>query len=405
MSIKGFQIGSGAVQKYDYESLDNIPESFVDVDSTLTQAGDAADAKAVGDAVSSLTSAISQGSGLTENAKQAILTLAQKVAYIDGQGADYYQTLYEALYPPVHVTSLSVFPSSLSFSTINSVQQLTATVLPADATDVVEWESSDTSVATVDETGHVTSKAYGNCTITCSAGNREVSVGVVVAQATLQSISAVYTQSGTVYDNASLNSLTGSLVVTAAWSNSTTSVVPSSEYTLSGTLSTGTSTITVSYGGKTASFTVTVTHKEMETLTVTWYKGNWDAAIAHENNASRSYNTRDYTGLLDGTDGNIHLTLPVDTNNTYVTAGVTQTSGFCVLAFDSSGEHVGYIDVTTGEFVDSKEGVYQTLVFGQEYVLNQGYMVEFYVKSSGEWSSNSKRQNYLRNMVTSVTKE
>lgn len=73
----------------------------------------------------------------------------------------------------------------------------------------------------------------------------------------LVSISAVYTQSGTVYDTDTLDSLKDDLVVTATYEDSTTAVV--TDYTLSGTLTAGTSTITVSYGGKTTTFSVTVT--------------------------------------------------------------------------------------------------------------------------------------------------
>lgn len=115
------------------------------------------------------------GSGLTEDIKAAMLQIAQKVAYIDEHGQDYYDDLYDALYPP----------------------------------------------------------------------------------ADLVSISAVYTQSGTVYDTDSLDSLKSDLVVTAHMSDQTTRIVTT--YTLSGTLTEGTSTITVAYGGKTTTFTVTVT--------------------------------------------------------------------------------------------------------------------------------------------------
>ena len=75
--------------------------------------------------------------------------------------------------------------------------------------------------------------------------------------ANLVSISAVYTQSGTVYDTDTLDSLKPSLVVTATMSDQTTQTV--TNYTLSGTLTAGTSTITVTYGGKTTTFSVTVT--------------------------------------------------------------------------------------------------------------------------------------------------
>ena len=117
------------------------------------------------------------GTGLTDDIKQALLTIAEKVAYIDEDGQDYYDALYDALYPP----------------------------------------------------------------------------------ADLVSISAVYTQSGVVYDTDTLDSLKTDLVVTAHMSDSTTRTVTA--YTLSGTLEEGTSTITVSYGGKTTTFTVTVTQE------------------------------------------------------------------------------------------------------------------------------------------------
>jgi len=76
--------------------------------------------------------------------------------------------------------------------------------------------------------------------------------------ANLVSISAVYTQSGAVYDTASLDDLKPDLVVTANYDDGTSEAV--TNYTLSGTLSVGTSTVTVSYGGKTTAFSVTVTH-------------------------------------------------------------------------------------------------------------------------------------------------
>lgn len=87
--------------------------------------------------------------------------------------------------------------------------------------------------------------------------------------ATLVSISAVYTQSGTVYDTDSVDSLKADLVVTATYDDSSTATIPSTDYTLSGTLEIGTSTITVAYGGKTTTFTVTVTEEPYYPVTLT----------------------------------------------------------------------------------------------------------------------------------------
>lgn len=216
------------------------------------------------------------GSGLTDDAKQALLACFQNVAWVGNDGQDYYDDLYDALYA---VQSISVSPSTLSFSIIDSTQQLTATTNPAGAN--VTWTSSDTSIATVSSNGLVTAKGYGTATITASAGGKTATCSVVVAQATLSSISCVYTQSGTVYESDSLDSLKTDLVVTAHWSNNTTSTVASADYTLSGTLTTGTSTITVTYSGKTTTFNVTVTSDPWVDM-----RGSMDTWTANAVNAS-----------------------------------------------------------------------------------------------------------------------
>lgn len=73
----------------------------------------------------------------------------------------------------------------------------------------------------------------------------------------LSYITAVYTQSGTVYDTDSLDALKADLVVMAHYQDGTSEAV--TDYALSGTLSAGTSVITAEYRGKSATFTVTVT--------------------------------------------------------------------------------------------------------------------------------------------------
>lgn len=155
---------------------DNLAPSQWVIDSSLSVQGAAADAKATGDEISDLKSAIS-GGGLTDDIKQALLDAFDHVAWDedDPTGLTWIIALQNALYPP----------------------------------------------------------------------------------AELVSISAVYTQGGTVYDSASLDSLRSDLVVTAFYNDSTSETV--SNYALSGTLVEGTSTITVTYEGKTDTFTVTVT--------------------------------------------------------------------------------------------------------------------------------------------------
>lgn len=73
-----------AVEKY-------MDEHDIVIDDTLTQQGKAADAKAVRDALSEIT-------GLSDDAKVALLNCFAHVAWIDEHGQDYYDALEEALY-------------------------------------------------------------------------------------------------------------------------------------------------------------------------------------------------------------------------------------------------------------------------------------------------------------------
>jgi uncharacterized protein YjdB len=74
------------------------------------------------------------------------------------------------VYVPVTGISLNKKSSTL---TINSTEQLTATILPAGATDkTLSWSSSNTAVATVSPTGLVTALSTGTTEITVYAGGR-----------------------------------------------------------------------------------------------------------------------------------------------------------------------------------------------------------------------------------------
>ena len=78
---------------------------------------------------------------------------------------------YSRTRPVQLVTGIS-FDNTLLTLQINETKQLTATVQPSDADDkAVIWESSDTGIATVDQTGKVTANSKGSCTITATAAD------------------------------------------------------------------------------------------------------------------------------------------------------------------------------------------------------------------------------------------
>lgn len=209
------------------------------------------------DLVSAINEVASGGGGaLTQDTKQALLQCFAHTAWTDDQGQDYYDDLEDALYPFDLLSSITaVYTQSGTVYDTDSLDSLKADLV------VTGYYSDSTYNQTTKYTlsGTLT---VGTSTITVTYGGKTTTFTVTVTQsaAVLTSISAVYTQSGTVYDTDSLDSLKSDLVVTAHYSDSSSETLSSSDYTLSGALTTGTSTVTVSYGGFTTTFTVTVTH-------------------------------------------------------------------------------------------------------------------------------------------------
>ena len=385
---------------------------------------------------------IENSGGLTNDIKEALLNCFQKVAWIDDQGQTYYDALEEALYN-VEVTGITLNSNSLLFNELNQTSQLTATLIPSTATVSVSWESSNPSVATVDQNGLVTSVGYGNAMIIVSAGSVSARCSVSIVEITvtslnavlnasghvfyvgddvndvkdyltvtasfsdgttsvvpsasytlsgslmneganvitvsyggqtttvtvnavileLLSISAAYTQSGTVYDNQTLDSLKSDLVVTASWSDSSTTTLTASDYTLSGTLATGTSAITVSYGGKTDTFDVTVTHATVQ-YTIT----NTLTQCTNSNNASVINELTAYSGTLTANSGYVLATVTVMMGN----ADITST------AYDSSTNAISIASVT-GNIVITAEAVEDVgWISGVPYTftITNGYRVD-----------------------------
>ena len=82
------------------------------------------------------------------------------------------------------VTSITLSPSSIHFTSLGSTKQVTASVLPASAANKnLSWKSSNTAVAKVSSSGVVTSVGDGACTITATStdgSNVSSSINVTV---------------------------------------------------------------------------------------------------------------------------------------------------------------------------------------------------------------------------------
>lgn len=373
--------------------------------------------------------------------KSALLQLAQKVAYIDDQGQTYYQDLYDALYPPKELVSISaVFTQGQtvvydtdsldslktmlvvtgtyddqSTETIPSTDYTLSGSLTAGTSTITVTSSGKTTTFTVTVThspgiytvtntltgctnsnsaasvtenasysgtitassGYtltgatvsitmggtdITSTAYSNGTISIASVTGALVISVAAAAVVLSSISAVYTQSGTVYSNASLDSLKTDLVVTATYSDSSTATVPSADYTLSGTLTPGTSTITASYSGKTTTFTVTVT-EYVDNSIYNWdfTQSLTDSVASREATLSGSGATRDSTGLH-----------------------ITSASGWCYLGSITNADVSIEVDIASMSRRGTNHGRFIMRRIGS---ITEGTGDGFIYNSSGYWAT------------------
>lgn len=74
-------------------------------------------------------------------------------------------------------TGIELSPSSLSFDTHDESKTVTATLIPTNTTDNLEWTSSNENVATV-ENGVVTIHGIGTATITAKCGEAEETITI-----------------------------------------------------------------------------------------------------------------------------------------------------------------------------------------------------------------------------------
>ena len=165
--------------------------------------------------------------------------------------------------------SIVIEPSSTTLMSLGETVQLIASVLDGNGQQVsgavVEWSSSDASVATVSAQGLVTAVGNGSVTITARSGNASASIPVSVMQsagniviepssATLMSLGETVQLSASVLDGNG-QPVSGATVV---WSSSDASVATVSGQGLVTAVGNGSATVTARSGNASASISVTV---------------------------------------------------------------------------------------------------------------------------------------------------
>lgn len=149
MSIKGFRLKDGATEKYDYNELDNLP-------------------------------VIPSGSGLSEEVKQALLALLEKVAYVDENGQTYYDALETALY----MSTKTLVSISADYMQSGAVYDTDDLAILKNGLEVTAHYDDNTS-AVIASTNYVLSGtlSVGTSTITVTHNRKTTTFNVTVTHA------------------------------------------------------------------------------------------------------------------------------------------------------------------------------------------------------------------------------
>ena len=205
------------------------------------------------------------------DANGVVFAIAPGTATITARTADGGRTATAAVTvtaPVVLVTGVTITPMTLSLLT-GQTGTLTATVAPANATNrTVTWASSNTQVATVNDSGVVTARAVGSTTITARTadGGRTATAAVTVASPVVvvtgvtiapTTLSLVAGQTGTLAATVAPANATNR---TVTWASGNTQIATVNAGGLVTAVAPGLTTITVttSDGGRSASAAVSV---------------------------------------------------------------------------------------------------------------------------------------------------
>lgn len=157
-------------------------------------------------------------------------------------------------------TNLSLGKTSISFTALEKTHTLTYTVTPNNTTDTISWKSSNTSVATVNSSGVVTSKAAGTATITATCGSKSAtcSVKVTVACTSISLNKTLLNFDGVGGSQTlTISKSPSNTTDTVSWSTSNASVATVSNGKVTA-VGDGSCTITVTCGSKSATCSVKV---------------------------------------------------------------------------------------------------------------------------------------------------
>jgi uncharacterized protein YjdB len=309
----------------------------------------------------------------------------------------------------IPVTGVTVSPSSTSLEE-GAIQILTANVTPSNATNKeVEWSSSETTVATVDENGRVTARKAGSALIKAKTKDGgHVSYCAVTVKDRVIAVTGVTVDPATLsLEEGDSQTLTATVLPSNAankaveWKSSATGIATVDANGKVTAIKAGTADITVTTkdGAKTATCKVTVNAKVIPVTGVSWAQSADEVAIggrvsfrvtytpSNATNATYSWkSSNESIAKIDYASGPSANILGVSAGSATITATVGTKSVSKVVSVYSS---IYNVELTTKNKTDADYISNQKLhlTVDETYTLEAQALGNSYADKSIKWQS------------------
>lgn len=184
---------------------------------------------------------------------------------------------YEFIGTEYPCESISLNTSSVTLTSESPTYQLIPTVMPDNCTDTISYETSNNSVATVDNNGLITLINDGNCEITVTCGSQTATCSVIVESASIDCDTITLSETSITLTDKSQHDITATVTpenctYEVSWSSEDDGIVTIDNGGHMTAVANGITNIVATCGSKSASCSVTVSLEDEPTSewTVEW---------------------------------------------------------------------------------------------------------------------------------------
>lgn len=198
---------------------------------------------------------------ITINKSDMTVYAKEEKAFIDATES------YEFIGTEYPCESISLNVSNVTLNPESSTYQLVATITPDNCTDTVSYESSNSSVAIVDNNGLITLVNDGNCEITVICGSQTATCTVIVESVSVDCDTITLSETSITLTDKSQHDITATVTpenctYEVSWSSEDNGVVTIDNGGHMTAVANGTTNIIATCGSKSASCSVTVSLEE-----------------------------------------------------------------------------------------------------------------------------------------------